>query len=85
MTPEEKALLENTLTLVKENNEILRSIRRTSRISTALKIFYWVLIIGLSLGAFYFIQPYVDLIRGGGGTDNAITNQAQQLQDLLKP
>jgi hypothetical protein len=85
MTPEEKALLENTLSLVKENNEILRSIRRTSRISTALKVFYWVLIIGLSFGAFYFIQPYIDSIKGVDGGNSSISNEVQQFQSILKP
>lgn len=26
--------------------------------------FYWVIIIGLSIGAYYFVQPYVEQVQG---------------------
>jgi hypothetical protein len=64
MTPEEKHLLEQTHKLAEENNEILRTMRRYNRVSAAFRIFYWVIIIGISIGAFYFIQPYIDGILG---------------------
>lgn len=60
MTPEERNLLTETARLTKENNEILKSIRRSSRIGAAFKFFYWIIIIGLSFGAYFFIQPYID-------------------------
>ena len=91
MTPEEKAILENTYTLVKENHEILLSIRRRARYGTAIKIFYWTLIIAVSFRALYFIQPYIDMVKGltGGtsetsGTSNYTSSYAETLQDLLK-
>ena len=33
--------------------------RRASRLGTAFRIFYWLVIIGLGFGAYYFIEPYV--------------------------
>ncbi len=60
MTPEERSLLQRTYALVEENNGILRGIRRANRWGIAIKIFYWVIIIGVTLGAFYFIQPYIE-------------------------
>ncbi len=93
MSPEEKSLLERTYKLSQENNAILLSIRRANRIGTAVKIFYWVVIIGLSVGAFYFIQPYIDFMtgafnKGGNSGGTANTSESQQmisnLQDLLK-
>jgi hypothetical protein len=84
MTPEEKALLDSTYTLVKENNDILRAMQRRGRISLALRIFYWVLIIGISLGAFYFIQPYIDLVRGLSSSNSSSPSYSEQLQDLLR-
>ncbi|HEY9584876.1 MAG TPA: hypothetical protein VJI33_04930 [Candidatus Paceibacterota bacterium] len=83
MTPEEKKLLEKVASQVDENNGILRGIRRTQRMNTVMKILYWVLIIGLSLGAFYFIQPYVDMLKGVTGGDTNDSSQNSQLQDLL--
>ena len=60
MSPDERKLLSETYDLAKENNEMLRKIRRASKFATAVRIFYWIIIIGLSLGAYYAIQPYVD-------------------------
>lgn len=60
MNPNEKELLQKTYELSEENNKILRSIRRSNRLSSFFRIIYWVLIIGISIGAYYYIQPYVD-------------------------
>jgi len=60
MNPEEKALLEKTYELSKENNKILKSVRRSNRWSAFFKVFYWMIIISISIGAFYYIQPYID-------------------------
>ena len=82
MTPEERSLLESTYKLAEENNKILRSLRRSARLGTIMRILYWVAIMGVSVGALYFIQPYLkfitDLGSGSGG------NVSQTLQDLLK-
>ena len=69
MTPEEKSLLERTYALAEENNNILRKMRRSNLISTIFRVAYWVIIIGLGLGAYYFLQPYlmsaVDILNKG--------------------
>ena len=57
MTPEEKSLLERTYKMAEETNAIVRLMRRTNRYSTIARVSYWVVIILLSFGAFYFIQP----------------------------
>ena len=59
MNQEERALLERTLETAEENNRILKGMRRAGRLATGFKIFYWMVIIGLGLGAYYFIEPYV--------------------------
>ena len=61
MNPDEKDLLQKTYELSTENNKILRGIRSSNRWSVFFRIFYWILIIGASVGAFYFIQPYIDI------------------------
>lgn len=88
MTPEEKSLLERTYKIVEENNTILRSIRRSNRVSTVIKLLYWIVIIGLSFGAFYLIQPYVetmtslyDQVKGDAATIHSSTNS---IKDLFK-
>lgn len=92
MTPEERSLLERTYNLAEENNVILRKIRRVNRFSLAFRIVYWTVVIGLAVGALYFIQPYVDAVVGtytdlfGRGSTNVETtqNDTSMLLDLLK-
>lgn len=62
MDKDEKDLLEKTLEIEKENNHILKGLRNTNRWTTFFRIAYWVIIIGVAVGAFYFIQPYVNNI-----------------------
>ena len=60
MTPEEKSLLERTYKLSEENNKILRKMRRSSRISGVIRALYWIVIIGITIGAYYYVQPYLE-------------------------
>ncbi len=62
MNPEEKQLLQKTFELTEENNKILRHIKMQNRWAMIMRIAYWVLIIGASVGALYFIQPYIDSV-----------------------
>lgn len=93
MSPEERSLLERTHKLAEENNNILRSLRSTNRWGIAFKTTYWVIIIGLSVGAFYFIQPYVEFMKstlgiGSSNTGEQTTNTThgliQSFLDLTK-
>lgn len=91
MNPEERSLLERTHKLAEENNEILRSIRRTNRFSLALRITYWVIIIVVSFGAYYLIQPYVETLLGsynqiqsGIGSFQTNINTAQTAAETLR-
>ncbi len=75
MSEEEQKLLEETLELVKENNDMLRDMRRSMRFGRIMSILYWVFIIGSALGAYYLIQPYVEqLISIYGGAKSGIDN-----------
>lgn len=60
MDPEDKKLLEKVYELAEENNEMLRRVRTVQKRQYLFQIIRWVLIIGISIGAFYFLQPYVD-------------------------
>ena len=62
MNPNEKDLLQKTYELSKENNDILKGIRSSNRWSAFFRIFYWLIIIGISVGVFYYVQPYVDVV-----------------------
>ena len=60
MSEEERELLKRSVDLAEENNEILRAMRRSMRMGRIIKIVYWTLLIGTAIGAFYFLQPYID-------------------------
>ena len=72
MYPESKKLLTDTLALAQENNRILRSLKRSMVWGRAIHVVYWALIIGSAIGAYYFIQPFIDQIIGvyGGAKDS---------------
>lgn len=77
-----------TAEVVKENNTILRKMRRSARIGTALHIFYWIVVIGLSAGAYYFIEPYIGQLEkvysGIKGDVNNVRGAADKLGDFGK-
>ena len=85
MSPEEKSLLERTYKMTEENNILLRSIRRNARFGTAVKITYWIVIIGLSFGAYYLIQPFIKAITGGtyGNEEMQSSSRMDNIQDTV--
>ena len=62
MNPEEKELLQKAHDLSVENNNILRGMRRSNRWSSVFRFIYWIIIIGISVGAFVYIQPYMNTL-----------------------
>lgn len=62
MNPEERELLESIRKLTEENNQIVKSLRRLQRWASFWSVFRWVLIIGSALGAYYYLQPYIDQV-----------------------
>lgn len=77
MDPKDRELLEKTFNLAEENNSLLRSMRRSMRVSQAFRVIYWVVIIGLSVGAYYVIQPYVDQLMEVYGSFSTDYNKIQ--------
>ena len=73
---ESKKLLENTLALVEENNQMLRGIRRSQRIASFMSLLYWLVIIGVTFGGLYLLQPYIDKMVN---LYNSISNTEQKL------
>jgi hypothetical protein len=55
-------LLEETLELEKENNQLLRKIWRVQRWRLIFNILKLLAIVGLAGGAYYLIQPYVEVL-----------------------
>ena len=80
---------------VDENHRILVRMRRSQRNAGLVRIGYWALLILLSFGAWYYIQPYLgelgaayglthgDTSDSGNGSDTQKTN-INDLLDQLK-
>ncbi len=85
MDPESKKLLAETLALAEENNKILRALKRSMVWGRVVHAVYWALIIGSAVGAYYFIQPYINQIIGvyGGAKDslNSVNSLFENFKD----
>lgn len=86
MDPESKELLQKTFALAEENNKILHKMRRSQMIASVIRVFYFIIIIGIAVGSFYFLQPYIDkginLYNSLSATGQKLNNVS--LESLLK-
>jgi hypothetical protein len=68
-------LVQETYDLAQENHNILKQLQSSVRWKRYFKISYWIIIISLAMGAYYYIQPAIDKIKGvsetvGTGLEN---------------
>ncbi len=54
-----EAKIENIEKLVKQSHGMLQIMRRYQNIALIGRILYYFMLLGLALGAYYFIQPYL--------------------------
>jgi hypothetical protein len=74
MDTEDRILLEKVEKLSQENNQMLKKLVQAMRWGRIVKIFYWTLIIGTSVGIFYYFQPLFDQIKDVyGGFSDSVT------------
>ncbi|MCK4918362.1 MAG: hypothetical protein KAS02_01075 [Candidatus Pacebacteria bacterium] len=63
MDPEDKKIIRDNLEIAQDNQKMLKKMRRSMILGGFIRIIYWVIIISLSLGAYYYLQPYIDSAR----------------------
>ncbi len=75
--------LQRILELSESNNRILRSIRRSIIWGRIVHTIYWVVIIGASIGAFWYLRPYLNQLgelysglKSGAGSVNAFSSDS---------
>jgi hypothetical protein len=78
MDPESKKLLEDTFRLSEDNNKMLHSMRRSMRVGHIMSLLYWIIIIGVSIGAFYYAQPYIDQMMKLYGNASSVLKNFKQ-------
>lgn len=59
MDVETKAMIETLSKQQTENHQLLKKIYRLNQVNLYTKFAYWIFLILLALGAFYFIKPFV--------------------------
>ena len=60
MEEEIKTLLRRNLELTRENNKLLKKIRRNAVIANIMRLVWWAAIIGIPLFLYYYVlQPYI--------------------------
>ena len=84
MNPDQIRLLDEAVSLARENNRLLRAMRRSGRLNFILRLFYWAIIIGLSYGAYIYIQPYVETLQSGYTTVKTEGDRIKGLVDTVK-
>ena len=77
----EYLLLEN-LKYAKENNRYLILIDKRQRWRRNFTVFYWVVLIALAIGGYYYAFPYLQVVRDQATSFN---NQLGNLVQLVNP
>ena len=91
MDPQTKDLLNKTFELVEDNNQMLHKIRSGQKWATFWHIVKMLVIVGITLGSLYYIQPYLnkvlDLYNSISGTEqklNKLGNSTDSISNILK-
>ena len=85
MSPEERELLNRSVSLAEENNKMLHSMRRSQVFSSITRAVYWIFIIGSAIGAYYLIQPYIQAVSGAmGGAKTSFSDNVNSMLDNFK-
>ena len=83
MDDEERKILDKTYSLAKENNKILKELRAAKRREAVMRLIYWLVIIGVALTIFYYIQPYIENLTEIYRSSSAFIEEASEIRDRL--
>jgi len=86
--------IDELLALTRENNEILRSMRRSQRVSSFFTFVYWMIILGSIFGVYYYFQPTIkkymgamqtsmDILQKFEGQVGTVPTDLQAVKNLL--
>lgn len=81
LTNQEK--LDEMYELTLENHDILRSIRRNSRVANTFTFFYWLVVLGALGGAYIYVSPLIKAIAENKEKIESTINQVNQMSGML--
>lgn len=83
MDPELKALVKENLELTRETHDLVKKMHSAQKWGRFFRILYWVILIGISVGAFYFLQgPLMQLIDTYQGLLGGIEKAQQGINSI---
>ena len=85
MEDEDRKLLEEVLELSRENQRMIKSMYRSQWWSRIWKSLYWIIILGIAFGSFYFLKPYLDKVMELFGKTQTTLDSVQKVTDVFSP
>ncbi len=67
-----------------EIDETVAKIRKTQKMQANVRAAYWIFLILLGLGAFYFVQPFIDQLKDAYGFGGGNSNNSQNIDELIQ-
>ncbi len=68
--------------MMEDNQRMVKSLYTKAKWSTVLSLFKWILIIGITIGSFYYIQPFIE--RFMVAFDSISGNSTSGLSSIFK-
>ena len=62
MDEETKSLLEESLAIGKDNRRMLKKLLSYRRLEAIYSVLKWVIVLGIGLWTYYYLQPYLDQV-----------------------
>jgi|CXWK01.1.fsa_nt_gi hypothetical protein len=56
----DKEAFDRLVALTEDNNRLLHKLVRGARLARIARITYWLIIFGISIGAYYYFEPYIN-------------------------
>lgn len=70
--------------VIEETNKIVHGMRRTQRLKTLWSVVWWLAVIGISAGAYYYyLQPYIVTLEQYYANFQHSASQAQSLEEQI--
>jgi hypothetical protein len=72
--------IDKLTTVAEENHRMIKNLYQRARMATVFIFIKWFIIVGITIGSFYFIQPFINTLVGiyggvsGGGSGSDLFN-----------
>lgn len=78
-----KDKIDEIFELTKENNKLLHKLRSSQKWASITRLLYWLVIIGISIGAYYYVEPYLQKIMNAYSQSMSTLDKVQNFGNSL--